>query len=230
MRKDADKNWEKFHLEKVQANYPRWPNEAMLKIVFGSYLKNRITLAPDSRVLDVGCGFGNNLLPFLEKGFDCYGVELTAAIARTSQQLLRQRGFDAQIKRGRNSGLPFADNFFDLMLSLNVLHYEKTEQNIKAGLTEYRRVLKPGGTLLLMTVGPEHAIYQRAKPVGPHQYKIANYDFRDGEQYFYFDNLKYLDYYLSQHFRNIELGRVTERLFTLDLDFLVAVCRNKLPA
>ena len=64
--------------------------------------------------------------------------------------------------------------------------------------------------------------------MGSHQFQIQDYDFRDGEQYFYFSDLKYLEYYLKQFFADIELGQVTEKLMTFDLDFLIAVCRNKL--
>jgi SAM-dependent methyltransferase len=107
-----------------------------------------------------------------------------------------------------------------------VIHYEKDEDGIRAGLCEYRRVLKPGGTLLLMTVGPEHTIQKRAIPLGTHRYRIANYDFRDGEQYFYFDDIENLERFLGEFFGSIELGRITERLFTIDLDFLVAAGRK----
>ena len=226
MTPDADGNWERFHLDRVRANYPRWPNEAMVKIVFGSYLRRRVTPGPGARILDVGCGFGNNLLPFLEKGMECHGVEVTAEIARLAQQLLDGRGLRARVVEGRNTRLPFEDGYFDLLLSLNVIHYEKDEAGIRAALGEYRRVLKQGGTLLLMTVGPEHTIQKRAIPLAPHRYRIADYDFRNGEEYFYFDDLGTVDRYLGEFYEGIELGRVTERLFTMDLDFLVGVCRK----
>ena len=223
----ADRNWERFHLEKGKINYPEWPNEVMVKVLFGDYLKRKVALNSESKVLDIGCGFGNNLLPFLKMGCACYGVEVTKAMARTSQDLLRNRGYGATIEVGRNTHLPFPDEHFDLCISINALHYEKNEKDIKAGLAEYCRVLKGKGALFLTTVGPVHGIYEKAEIVGPHQFRIQNFDFRDGEQYFYFSNLKYFNHYLSQFFEDIELGRVTERLMTENLDFLIAVCREK---
>jgi len=224
---DDKQRWEEFHKDRVGANYPRWPNEFMLKTIFGSYLKEPVRLPERAKVLDVGCGFGNNLLPFLDRGHECSGVEITAAIAELSQQLLADRGYTARILEGGNRRLPFPDAEFDLLLSLNVLHYESTEPAIEAALREYARVLKPGATLLLMTVGPRHEIYERATPLGGHQYRIANYDFRNGEQYFYFDNTKYLERYLTPGFERIELGRSTEELFTTTVDFLVSVARRR---
>ena len=69
MRSKNIKNWEKAHNEMViDKNYPSWPSEIMLKILNGNYLKTKnIEINNKTRVLDIGCGFGNNLLPFLKK-------------------------------------------------------------------------------------------------------------------------------------------------------------------
>jgi len=223
----ADENWEDFHLQKVQRNYPRWPNEIMLKLAFGSYLAKPLTVSKGMTVLDVGCGFGNNLFPFLEKDCRCYGTEVTEATAELAQRLVSERGFESTIKHGYNQQLPFENGFFDLLLSINVLHYEKTDEDIDRSLREYCRVLKPDGAMILITVGPEHTIYRKAKVVGHHRYLVQNFDFRDGEQYYYFDNSKYLAATLSRFFGDIETGHVTERLMQKPLDFLLAVARDK---
>lgn len=223
---DADSNWEAFHLERAAASHPRWPNETMVKTVFGAYLRDRISLPPRARVLDVGCGFGNNLLPFLDRGHECAGVEVTAAIAELAERLLLERGHRVTIRQGGNRAIPFPDAHVDLLLSLNVLHYEPDEAAIGAALDEYARVLKPGGAAVIVTVGPRHEIYTKAEPLGDHRYRIADYDFRDGEQYFYFDDVEYLRRSLASRFVRIETGRVTEQLFTTTLDFLLAVARK----
>lgn len=219
--------WSSFHEAKLKSNYPSWPVEAMVKVLFGSYLQAKPTLSEGMRVLDIGCGFGNNLLPFYFKGLECHGIEITQEIIEVTRKALAQKGItDIGLAVGSNATLPYPDNHFDLLISNNVLHYEGAEEKIEKGLAEYRRVLKPGGHLFLMTVGPEHDIYKRAKVVGPHQYQIQDYDFRNGEVYFYFDTAKYLDSYLSRYFSTTELGQVTERLMTLSLDFFIAVCKK----
>lgn len=225
--KNADDAWEDFHVEKAKSTYPKWPNELLLKLCFGSYLERRLALDASMSVLDVGCGFGNNLLPFLDAGCKGAGTEVTDETAKLAQDILKDRGYESTIRAGHNQELPFDDNQFDILLSINVLHYEKTEDDIHASLREYSRVMKPDGAMILFTVGPEHSIYKKAQNIGPHQYVVQNFDFRDGEQYFYFDNLKYLNYYVSQYFGDVELGRSTEVLMSKPLDFLIAVARNK---
>ena len=224
----AKTEWEKHYLAKVEANNYCWPNETMLRILFGSYLVHRISIEPGARVLDIGCGLGHNLLPFLGRGCEGYGVEVTEGTARMAQCALSDRGYTVQIEAGDNRNLPFPNGFFDLALSINVLHYENSEQNLHRALSEYARVLKPGGALFVITVGPEHEIYQKAGIVAPHLFRIRDYDFRTGECYFYFNNEKYLEHYLSSVFELVEVGRVTERLMTRKLDFLIATCQQKL--
>jgi SAM-dependent methyltransferase len=223
----ADK-WTEFHQAKVKSHYPKWPVEAMVKTLFGSYLQRKPDLKCGSRVLDVGCGFGNNMLPFLEAECVVSGVEISQDIAEMTTELLREKGYkNFDIKNGSNRSLPYPDKTFDLVVSNNVVHYEPSEELLLQALQEYRRVLKEDGSLFLITVGPEHAIYKRAMSLGGHRYKIKNYDFRNDQIYFYFDNEKYLEHYMSKFFQHVEIGRVTEKLMTVELDFLIAVCSPK---
>jgi 2-polyprenyl-3-methyl-5-hydroxy-6-metoxy-1,4-benzoquinol methylase len=67
--KKSESKWTEFSLDKIKDNFPVWPIEVMVKVLFGEYLKGaKPTLDKGKKVLDVGCGFGNNLLPFLLKG------------------------------------------------------------------------------------------------------------------------------------------------------------------
>ncbi len=219
--------WSIFHQEKAKSNYPTWPVEVMVKVLFGSYLKEKPDLTKGMNVLDIGCGFGNNLLPFYLKGMNCHGVELTEEILAVTRKALGEKGIhDIDLKPGHNRSLPYPDGHFDLIISNNVLHYEADEANLHAGLKEYNRVLKKGGHLFLMTVAPEHDIYKRAKVLNNHIYEIQNYDFRNGQKYFYFDTLKYLESYLTQYFSTLELGQVTEKLMTQSLDFFISVAKK----
>lgn len=223
----SENKWTNFHLKKVKDDYPSWPVEVMLKLLFGDYLRVKPIINAKTKVLDVGCGFGNNLMPFLVLGCPCFGVEISEEISLLTQTILYRRGFkNVEIKKGSNRELPFPDNEFNLIISNNVLHYESNEEDINKALAEYSRVLKPDGTLFLMTVGPQHTIYQKAVPLGNHRYRISDYDFRDGEIYFYFDNEKYLEFFLSKYYSQVETGRVTEHLMKQHLDFLIAVCHS----
>jgi len=222
-----EQKWENYYVALKDSTSVPWPNEAMVKVVFGRYLANYFKLPDQTSVLDIGCGMGGNLRPFVARGDQCFGVEVTNAAATSIQQVFDRTGFNADVRTGSNRHLPFGDETFDLLLSINVVHYEKTESDLLAALEEYRRVLKPGGGVYISTVGPEHEIQQAAESLGEHRYKIRDYDFRNGEEYFYFDDGKYLQSYLERYFVSVETGQVTERLMSRPLDFLVAFARRE---
>lgn len=218
------KEWSDFHHAKVETNYPKWPNEPMLKALFGGYSKNPIRPHKSWRVLDVGCGFGNNLVPFADMGCECHGVEIEPKICSIAENILATRGYQAKVVEGHNRALPYPDAHFDLLLSVATIHYESNETNVLAALREFKRVTKPGGRIYIATVGPGHKIQQRAEVLGEHRYRIRDYDFRNGQEFFFFDNERYFSHYCAQVFEQVEVGRVTESLFSMKVDHMFALC------
>ena len=208
-------------------NYPKYPNEVMLKLIFGSYLEKPLKIDSKCKVLDVGCALGSNLIPFLDLGCEVYGVDIHKEIVENAKKIMNARGYDkVHFMEGTNQNLPYEDNYFDLILSINTLHYEDSEDGILNALSEFKRVMKIGGALYISTVGPEHEIYKRSKTLGHHLNLIQDFGFRNGEKFFFFDSEKYLEHYLSKFFSHIETGRVTERLMSMPLDFLVAFAKK----
>jgi len=108
-------------------------------------------------------------------------------MARLSRRLPFHRGYSANSTQGKNAELSYDSDYFIVLSSLNVHHYEKVDKGNRPGRREHQRMQKPGGVLLLMTVGSEYTIYTRANPVAPDEYQIDYYHFRNGEQYFDFD-------------------------------------------
>ena len=95
------KEWaEELQRELDRENYPQWPNETMLKVLFGSYLKKKFTLPKNANVLDVGCFFGNNLFPFAAKGANCFGVDIHENIAKKAEIIFKKNGYDGKFTKG----------------------------------------------------------------------------------------------------------------------------------
>ena len=92
------------------------------------------------RILDVGCGTGANLL-MLSKYGDAEGVD----ISEDALAFCRERGLD-KVKLGAAEELPYEDGTFDLVTAFDVVEHM---DNDFAGLSEMRRVLRPGGRVLL---------------------------------------------------------------------------------
>ncbi|MFH1038894.1 MAG: class I SAM-dependent methyltransferase [PVC group bacterium] len=108
------------------------------KIVFE--LARRLRLPPAALILDIGCGTGATLKR-LEILGGATGVDISPEAVRCS----RKRGCrDVRLMEGDR--LPFPDSSFDLVIALDVI--EHIDDDLGA-LIEYRRVLKPGGRILL---------------------------------------------------------------------------------
>ena len=99
------------------------------------------------KVLDVGCGTGEHLQRALKAGLKAYGVEPAPGMLDVARRDVPA----AEIKQGVATELPFKDGQFDLVIMVEVLRYLDRADTDKA-LKEARRVLKPGGQLLVTLV------------------------------------------------------------------------------
>jgi len=94
------------------------------------------------RVLDAGCGTGG-LLALASGEAECFGVDLSPdALAYCRRRRL------SGIARAEVGHLPFGGERFDVVTSIDVLYHRRVEDEATA-IREFRRVLKPGGVLLL---------------------------------------------------------------------------------
>ena len=102
------------------------------------------------RVLDVGCGTGNLLSLLAESGAraDRYtGIDPAPAMLRMAREKLRTSPVRGGVLAATAEALPLADGAFQTAISASTLH---DWSDPHAGLAEIRRVLRPGGALLLL--------------------------------------------------------------------------------
>lgn len=99
-----------------------------------------LDLPPGIRILDAGCGSGRNMVELAAFG-EVVGLEL----AEASVEVARARGV-GEVVAGTVDELPFAEDSFDLAVSLDVIEHLA---DARQSLSELRRVVKPGGVLLV---------------------------------------------------------------------------------
>src|SRR5438874_3670704 len=103
-----------------------------------------------SSVLDLGCGAG--MLALLKrKGVTLTGVDLSAECSLAA----RRNGYDFTMT-SKLSHLPFADQTFDYVVSLDVIGHIGFEEK-DAVLSEVKRVLRPGGVTMHGIECTDHA-------------------------------------------------------------------------
>lgn len=203
------------------------PSELMMRALFS---RRYCSLAPEriaqgTRVLDIGAMYLNNLVPFHDRGCVCFGVEVNEQMVAVSRRAAVVQGLSVDMRVGRNRDLPFEDGAFDILLALNVIHYEDDAEGLAAALAEYRRVVAPGGRAFIVSAGPRHHVRSSANRLGPNRYEItAAGDFRQGQTMAYFEDEADLKAKCSEAFDTVATGRMTEHHDLAETDFLYAVC------
>ncbi len=110
---------------------------------------DRLSLPPDARVLEIGCGAGSLWSENRERipsGWSLTLADLSAGMldqARRSLDLGRFAALDAM-------ALPFSDAHFDAVIANHMLYHVPDRPR---ALAEIRRVLKPGGRIYAATGG-----------------------------------------------------------------------------
>jgi SAM-dependent methyltransferase len=108
-------------------------------------------LAPGQTVLEVGCGTGNLLVVAADAqpGATVIGLDPDPAALDRARTKARRRGRRFRVEQGFADELPHADGSVDRVLSAFMFHHLPQDAKT-AMLAEARRVLVPGGQLLLL--------------------------------------------------------------------------------
>lgn len=120
----------------------------------------QVSVGKGDTILDVGCGGGETVrkLAAIAAEGKVYGIdhsEQSVAVARRTNRQGIAEG-RVEIRQASVSGLPFSDDLFDLVTAVET-HYFWPD--LPADMREVLRVLKPGGTLIIIAEaykGGEH--------------------------------------------------------------------------
>ena len=111
-------------------------------------------LAPwDGKVLlDLGCGTGYWLPKYLSNSGTVIGVEPDVNLLEAA----RARSARVQVHRGSAEHLPFADESLDVIHARFAYFFPSSTNDCSAGVAEALRVLRPGGSLVVIDNDQQH--------------------------------------------------------------------------
>jgi SAM-dependent methyltransferase len=155
-------------------------------------------LPADARILDIGTSTGTNLRMLRDLGFSRYeGLDMSDEAVRWGAD----KGY-GKVTRGDACALPFPNANFDLVLATDII--EHVDDDVLA-LGEMRRVLKPGGRVLV-TVPAFPILWGLQDEIGHHKrrYRMAELVTRIGQadlvvhRRFHFNYLLFLPILLAR--------------------------------
>ncbi|MFJ9499088.1 class I SAM-dependent methyltransferase [Brevibacillus centrosporus] len=144
----AAEKWDQFAADWHANSDNMWENGSRRTIL--PFLQKYVSIS-DGPILDAGCADGYASCKLASIGYAMEGIDIAGEMIRLANDRAKRAGLSLPFQTGDISQLPFADNTFAGALSINVVEF--TPSPLKA-LLELRRVLKPGGTLVLGILGP----------------------------------------------------------------------------
>jgi len=117
-----------------------------LEIKYGREYYSLLEQAQGNRVLDIGCGTGESLTFLAERFNSVYGTEISEEALKAAA--LNNKSAHLELVDGVK--LPFPENYFDLIVSNQVVEHIYPHEN-RLFFAEIARVLQPGGRAILST-------------------------------------------------------------------------------
>jgi ubiquinone/menaquinone biosynthesis C-methylase UbiE len=99
------------------------------------------------KILELGCGAGNNLWFFAELGHKVFGIDGSISAVKHARMTLDSRGVYADVRLGYFDNLPYEDSSMDIVIDRESI-YASLIEDINLYLLEVSRVLKPGGIFI----------------------------------------------------------------------------------
>lgn len=143
-------DWDQIFQEKGHVfTEPHPEMEGLVKLFHDASVKN---------ILDVGCGTGRHLVYLAKHGFTMFGFDVSEHAIQMARKWLHEEGLSADLlQHGMESIFPYADNTFDAIISVQVIHHNRIRE-IRNAVAEIERVLSPRGyvfiTVPILSQGP----------------------------------------------------------------------------
>ena len=173
---------------------------------------DRTLLKPGESVLDVGCGTGGITIPAkiqVGESGSASGIDPAPEMIAVARRKASRAGLEIDFRVGVIESLPFPDGTFDAITSSLMMHHLPEHVQVR-GLAEIRRVLKPGGRLLIadmMRPGP--SFLERLTSLALHHGHGIQFGIEDLPELLKevgFDEIQQLD----DHFMGIGFVRTTK--------------------
>ena len=148
---------------------PKYPHEKAIQFVFRTFPRSGRS---QLRMLDLGCGSGVHTQFLVAEGFDAAARDISTVGVSNTLSRLASAGLTCDVAVGGVDAIDFADDTFDGVISIGVLDCAGLRV-FPLAVREIVRVLKPGGTAMLVFASDADFRVQAANEYGLHGFTDA---------------------------------------------------------
>lgn len=131
--------------DNIMKTYDFWMNRPQVQTVRGLLAKGNF-----GSLLDIGCGTGQIAISVAkcQLGLQVFGMDLSPTMLAVATENAKRNGMSKRVRflRGNATNIPMRDDSLDMVINSHMLHHLSDPIPL---LREMRRIVKPGGTLLM---------------------------------------------------------------------------------
>ncbi|MGQ0662581.1 MAG: class I SAM-dependent methyltransferase [Pseudomonadota bacterium] len=158
--KSFDPIWEEAIYGEGQ-HLNRYPFDIVVSFVYRNYPRHKPR--EEIRILEVGCGAGNNLWFAAREGFQVAGIDASESAIAYARKRFSEEGLKGDFRVGDFTHLPFNGDVFDLAIDRGALTCCGFSAAKKA-VVEVRRILREGGRFLFNPYSEKHSSRAAGRP------------------------------------------------------------------
>lgn len=153
--------WDNLHIKRGVDHLTHKPTK------FAEEVQNLIP--KNSKILELGCGVGNDFLYFAQNGHQVLATDLSKIAIEKNEKYFKEDNLKFEIL---DMSLPmnFPDNTFDAVYARLSLHYF-TDQVTKEIFKEIHRILKPSGLFCFLCKSTNDPYYGKGRLIEKDMYE-----------------------------------------------------------
>lgn len=227
-KEQINSNYQRFYAERIAKQV--YPTEFVVRTFLAKYPQLKFTPpSPGERVLDIAFGDGRNTVFLCDRGYHVCGIEITQGIVDQTASRLKEQGYTADLRVGRNNSIPFETGYFKTILACHCCYYCDEGDSFLDNLTEYARVLSPGGYLVASVADKSSYIFNHAEELSDGSFRIScdPYNNRVGYRLHAFGSTNEIEKYAGTLFTDFSFGSASNDYYGVHEKVFWIVCRKR---
>lgn len=138
----------------------RYPFDNIVSFIYRNYPRDKARA--DIKILEIGCGAGNNCWFVAREGFEVTGIDGSSSAIDFAKERFKAEGLNGNFIVGDFTSLPFDSNEFDIVFDRGSIVCCNLQGGKKA-ISEANRVLKTSGLFFFNPYSQAHSSFSSGK-------------------------------------------------------------------